>query len=970
MAVADYKGLVESIYVSYFGRPADTLGLANFAAQLDALKAPTTVFGLNASYKSTPALRSLIDSFGASAESINLYGSDNVAFVSAIYQNLLNRTADFDGLVFWVTELNAGRLTKGNAALAIMAGAYENKSAQGLLDAKLLDNKVAIATNFTTAVDTADELNAYRGDAAAATARDMLKTVTATTSTTAFQATVDATLATIVTNAIPVVITSLTTGIDAFNGTAGNDNFRAIVGTGATLTAFDSIDGGAGNNSLTVFDLDTTGATATSLPNASITYKNIQTLNVQTANTLGANIDGTQIGSLSALNVVTSVGPVTVKASGTTAVKVNDVNGPVSVTGGSTVDVTTSTAAGSTVSVTSVAGKTSLVSIHGGNGVTINDVATGTVADTIATVSLDGTSGATTIASDVLTSLNLTKSNGGVTVTAAAGTRALNVALNGQTGGTITDATATTVNVAALTVASTGVSLAAAAATSVNLAAGVATTITSLNADAATSVTLSGSGKITVGAASLAALTSIDAAATTGGVAITPALGTGVAFTGGTGADTISIGATTKAVALGDGNDSVTLTAGALGTGGSVDGGAGVDSLTGTSALMSAQLASAATAAKITGFETIRVSDVLAAASSFDVSALVGAVNFTAANGVATGGTATVTGLGAGANVSILGAAANNGTLDLSMKTDTAADVLNVTVNHNFTNGNTSAVNAFTTNLSAASVETLNVTSTATSTGATANATVDSVNNTLVISDAALVTLNLSGSQAVSFTSSAASTKLATIDASTDTAGATINASAAVAGLTIKGSATAANTLTGSASVDTIIGGNKADVIAGGIGGDTLTGNGGNDTFVIANGDSTITLGKADTITDFVANTYGVGTDGAVNAFGATGVAAAKLTGDVIQLTHGFNVGTGATVTSAVTVGVYTNASDATTFLATASATESATAQTIHAALNSTTGDLYIDIDGNGVADLYVHLTGVQTLTAAAFLIA
>lgn len=960
MAVADYKGLVESIYISYFGRPADTLGLANFAAQLDAMKAPTTVIDLNAAYKSNSGLRTLIDSFGASAESTNLYGSDNVAFVSAIYQNVLNRSADFDGLVFWVTELNAGRLTKGNAALAITAGALENKSAQGLLDAQVIGNKVAIATNFTAAVDTADELAAYRGDAAAATARDMLKTVTATTSPIAFQSTVDATLATIVTNAIPTVITSLTTGIDAFTGTSGNDNFRAIVGTGATLTAFDSIDGGAGNNSLTVFDLDTTaGATATTLPSASITYKNIQTLNVQTANVKGASIDGTQIASLTALNVQTSVGPVAVTASGTTAVKVMDLAGAVTVNGGSTVDVTTNTAGGSTVTVNSAAGKTTMVSVHGGNGVTINDVATGSTADSIATVTLDGIAGSAMINSDVLTSLNLNKLGGNVTVNAAAGTRALNVALSGQTGGTVTDATATTVNVAALTAKST-VSLSAAAATAVNLAAGVDTTIASLTADAATAITVTGSGKVSVGAASLAALTSFNASANTGGVTITPMLGNGVAFTGGTGVDSISIGATTKAIAMGDGNDSVTLTGGALGTGGAVDGGAGTDTLAGTSALMAAQLG-AATAAKITGFETIKVTDMLTGASSFDVSALVGAVNFTAANGVATGTTASVTGLGAGANVSILGAAGNNGTLDLSMKTDTASDVLNVTVNHDFTMGNTGAVNGFTTNISANAVETLNITSTGKGSVA-AGDTPDSVNNNLVIKDAALVTLNLAGDQAVTFNTSAAQTKLAMIDASADTAGATINAMLSTAGLTIKGSATASNMLTGSASVDTIIGGAKADIITGGIGGDTLTGNGGNDTFVINNGDSTITINKADTITDFVANTYGAGTSGAVNSFGANGVAAAKMTGDVIQVTHATGV------SAAITVGVYTNASDATTFLATASASEGV-AQTIHAALNSSTGDLYMDINGDGVADLYVHLTGVTTLTAAAFLI-
>ena len=182
MAAADYTSLVQSIYVSYFGRPADTFGLANFAAQLDALKAPTTARGLTDAYKTNAALRSLIDSFGTSAESTSLYGSsaaDTVAFVSAIYTNLLNRAPDFEGLVFWTNAINSGSLTRANASLAIMAGATDNTSAQGLLDAKVVATKVAVATTFTAHIDTGAELAAYSGNAAAAAARGMLAQVTA-----------------------------------------------------------------------------------------------------------------------------------------------------------------------------------------------------------------------------------------------------------------------------------------------------------------------------------------------------------------------------------------------------------------------------------------------------------------------------------------------------------------------------------------------------------------------------------------------------------------------------------------------------------------------------------------------------------------------------------------------------------------------------------------------------------------------
>jgi S-layer protein len=205
-------------------------------------------------------------------------------------------------------------------------------------------------------------------------------------------------------------------------------------------------------------------------------------------------------------------------------------------------------------------------------------------------------------------------------------------------------------------------------------------------------------------------------------------------------------------------------------------------------------------------------------------------------------------------------------------------------------------------------------------------------------------------------------TKLATIDASALTAGATISAAATTtatnAAITIKGSLTAANTLTGSSNADTIIGGAKNDTITGGGKGDTLTGNGGNDKFVVATGDSVIGTGTFDTITDFAANTYGQGASGAVTVAGAT-TDATKINGDTLQIAK-TALGTGG-----VLVSVFSNAADATTYLATNKA-----ANTVVAALDSTTAALYIDnVGADGVADLYIKLTGVTTIDAAAFVL-
>lgn len=238
----------------------------------------------------------------------------------------------------------------------------------------------------------------------------------------------------------------------------------------------------------------------------------------------------------------------------------------------------------------------------------------------------------------------------------------------------------------------------------------------------------------------------------------------------------------------------------------------------------------------------------------------------------------------------------------------------------------------------------------------------DGVNNTLALTADALTTLNVTGDQAFTFSTADTQTKLATIDASANTGGAVISAAATItatnAALTIKGSATASNSLTGSANADTIVGGAKADVITGGKGGDTLTGKGGNDKFMFAAGDSSIGTGKFDTITDFVANTKGAGVNGAVTAVGATGVAAADLTGDVLSFAKLATDGK-------IIIDVLNSAADATTFLANNTGSGS-----FVAALDKSSSNLYVDNTNDGVADFYIHLTGVTTIDAAAIVLA
>ncbi len=187
LAAADYATVVQQLYVAYFGRPADTGGFASFKSQLAEIGVSNDIQLLITAYNNDARVKNLIDSFGSSAESAALYGGDNAAFVTAIYTNVLGRAPDAEGKAFWVGALNGGGLTRARASLDIMAGALNNTSTQGLLDAALVNKKITVATSFTNTL-IASPLNSYNGDAAAARARTMLSSLTASTSTATYQA--------------------------------------------------------------------------------------------------------------------------------------------------------------------------------------------------------------------------------------------------------------------------------------------------------------------------------------------------------------------------------------------------------------------------------------------------------------------------------------------------------------------------------------------------------------------------------------------------------------------------------------------------------------------------------------------------------------------------------------------------------------------------------------------------------------
>ena len=192
-AAGGYEAAVQSLYIAYFGRPADPTGLTNFEDALLNAGAPTDIGKLEAAYSTNATVRALVDSFGTSAESQALYqGGDTTAFVTAVYQNVLGRAPDSSGLAYWTNAISNKTLTQGNAALSILAGALSNTTTQGLQDGQLVNKRIAVAQEFTSGLAQPYDLSVYSGATAAAAARTMLAGVSANTSPTAYAYTVDA----------------------------------------------------------------------------------------------------------------------------------------------------------------------------------------------------------------------------------------------------------------------------------------------------------------------------------------------------------------------------------------------------------------------------------------------------------------------------------------------------------------------------------------------------------------------------------------------------------------------------------------------------------------------------------------------------------------------------------------------------------------------------------------------------------
>jgi probable HAF family extracellular repeat protein len=164
-----YYDTVQKVYIGYYQRPADPVGLLYWAERLQG---------------SLGNLDDIIEAYAHSAEAQALYGpitSGNIASViNAIYRALFNRDAETAGLNYYVGAFNAGQFTAATIMLNVLNGAQNE-------DLQSVNNKLATSTLFTRTIDPEyDGVNfqvTYAGDSDAIKARTFLATVTSDSGT-------------------------------------------------------------------------------------------------------------------------------------------------------------------------------------------------------------------------------------------------------------------------------------------------------------------------------------------------------------------------------------------------------------------------------------------------------------------------------------------------------------------------------------------------------------------------------------------------------------------------------------------------------------------------------------------------------------------------------------------------------------------------------------------------------------------
>mgnify|MGYP006286516801 FL=1 len=142
-----------TMYIAYYNRAPDAIGLGFWGT----------------AYANGMSMEEIAAEFATQPETMAFYADkvSNISFTSAVYENVLGRSADSDGLRYWADELDVGNMTRSDAILRILEGVEAGSD-----DAAYLETKTDIGALFAVqfGMSNVDDANAvmqeYDGSAA------------------------------------------------------------------------------------------------------------------------------------------------------------------------------------------------------------------------------------------------------------------------------------------------------------------------------------------------------------------------------------------------------------------------------------------------------------------------------------------------------------------------------------------------------------------------------------------------------------------------------------------------------------------------------------------------------------------------------------------------------------------------------------------------------------------------------------
>lgn len=187
-----HEDISQSLYVTYFGRPASPAELSTLSVALKAASAPTTLADLEKVYATNAEVRKLIDGFALTKEWKDQFAStgyigDDFSFVRAVHNNLFNRDPEIHTWEQLAQSIKYGGVSRNQAALSIAA------RAEGM-NADLAALKFKTADSFTRTLASAGTTNSYAGTVGFAMGRALLQDIGSAPDPAAVQGQVKATI--------------------------------------------------------------------------------------------------------------------------------------------------------------------------------------------------------------------------------------------------------------------------------------------------------------------------------------------------------------------------------------------------------------------------------------------------------------------------------------------------------------------------------------------------------------------------------------------------------------------------------------------------------------------------------------------------------------------------------------------------------------------------------------------------------